>query len=689
MDIVKGKIGNALESVAPNHIVVVANDIYDEDREQYQSEININTNKNLSYRKGIKYTDDEIINNIIEELYIDTDEPLLTRIVVSGSNKWLAFYNEQDTVVAQFKIINGLSKTATGTIEDAYAVLKNESSVTETIVDKVSVLVSVNIIDYCPYIYSYLKKDKLIIDIENIKEGFVMGVDRNPSMNNYIEGSFSAHVNEKSSDFINIESYDELILSLIDRPEPSSNNNTAAGAALYSEPNYNVINGTVPSLVKVLFGNVVIKKEDYPDAKYIVFNEKGIKGEQYAIKNNNTTYVNQIYKNGDTIKDLKETFKYSKNLSVNKLISEIYIESDIDKAYIHVTKGSTNNWLVVRNENDNVVAQFNIKNGLQESVITETKGFVIIKEDYNDTYDTLLARSNRIELYNFNKIELSPTIYFHINKENSKETKVLDKFEKESGLTFDTFLNTSNKCIATLIDDDTASIEAVTNIKNICDEYKIKCTFATILDRWQEGLSNKYISGLKNLLLSFQDEGFNFINHSLKHDEQTWKFQYLLENEGIDFDAIEADMCKSRRLMYSAGFIDCNYVCYPWGLVSGGNDNYDKAVKIADKYFDGGVATYKSYKELNTKAKNPINALTRLQIYKGITIDEIKRHVDDCFNNSAWCIIYVHSDDKTNFDADLLRQTIEYIKQKGIEFKTFHEGIKIKKGIYQLKNNSL
>ena len=40
MEIHKGKIGNALTSVAPDHVVATAEDIYDEALELYQSEIN-------------------------------------------------------------------------------------------------------------------------------------------------------------------------------------------------------------------------------------------------------------------------------------------------------------------------------------------------------------------------------------------------------------------------------------------------------------------------------------------------------------------------------------------------------------------------------------------------------------------------------------------------------------------------
>lgn len=40
MEIAKGKIGNALTSTAKDHVVAVANDLYDEELNKYQSELN-------------------------------------------------------------------------------------------------------------------------------------------------------------------------------------------------------------------------------------------------------------------------------------------------------------------------------------------------------------------------------------------------------------------------------------------------------------------------------------------------------------------------------------------------------------------------------------------------------------------------------------------------------------------------
>lgn len=38
--IIKGKIGNAITSVAVDHVVVVSEDVFDEKHQMYQSEIN-------------------------------------------------------------------------------------------------------------------------------------------------------------------------------------------------------------------------------------------------------------------------------------------------------------------------------------------------------------------------------------------------------------------------------------------------------------------------------------------------------------------------------------------------------------------------------------------------------------------------------------------------------------------------
>ena len=40
INIVKGKIGNAITSIAEDHIVVVSDDVFDEKHQMYQSEIN-------------------------------------------------------------------------------------------------------------------------------------------------------------------------------------------------------------------------------------------------------------------------------------------------------------------------------------------------------------------------------------------------------------------------------------------------------------------------------------------------------------------------------------------------------------------------------------------------------------------------------------------------------------------------
>ena len=51
--IVKGEIGNALTSVAKDHVVATTNDLYDEKLEMYQDEINANLGKGVAQEKTL------------------------------------------------------------------------------------------------------------------------------------------------------------------------------------------------------------------------------------------------------------------------------------------------------------------------------------------------------------------------------------------------------------------------------------------------------------------------------------------------------------------------------------------------------------------------------------------------------------------------------------------------------------
>lgn len=73
MNIIKGNIGNALTSVAPDHVVATAEDIYDEALELYQSEINkFATNfpdiSTLNEYIGKIIKNEQDIQNIINDL---------------------------------------------------------------------------------------------------------------------------------------------------------------------------------------------------------------------------------------------------------------------------------------------------------------------------------------------------------------------------------------------------------------------------------------------------------------------------------------------------------------------------------------------------------------------------------------------------------------------------------------------
>lgn len=54
-NIIKGQIGNALQSVAPDHIIAVSEDVFSEERQQYQNEVN----KSLEALTGIYSLDND------------------------------------------------------------------------------------------------------------------------------------------------------------------------------------------------------------------------------------------------------------------------------------------------------------------------------------------------------------------------------------------------------------------------------------------------------------------------------------------------------------------------------------------------------------------------------------------------------------------------------------------------------
>ena len=91
----------------------------------------------------------------------------------------------------------------------------------------------------------------------------------------------------------------------------------------------------------------------------------------------------------------------------------------------------------------------------------------------------------------------------------------------------------------TIIDDDISSIDAVSSVKSIADKYGIKITYAATVSRLQD----KELAGL---LLQFQEEGHQIVDHGWTHSKDVWGQPR--------WDVVREELDKSSALLDSLGF---------------------------------------------------------------------------------------------------------------------------------------
>lgn len=125
-EIVKGKIGNALTSTAADHVVAVADDIFDEQLEKYQSVLNS--------LMAIKDESGEVHENPFR--YVANEEYMFA--IVDGSDRFLCgihwdgtpqFAKLETTTSQQLKLINEQIKI----LSDKISIIVGDDDVTDTI----------------------------------------------------------------------------------------------------------------------------------------------------------------------------------------------------------------------------------------------------------------------------------------------------------------------------------------------------------------------------------------------------------------------------------------------------------------------------------------------------------------------------------------------------------------------------
>lgn len=192
----------------------------------------------------------------------------------------------------------------------------------------------------------------------------------------------------------------------------------------------------------------------------------------------------------------------------------------------------------------------------------------------------------------------------------------------------------------TIIDDDISSIEAIRSVKNVADKKSVKITFAATVEKLL-----KYPE-LSNLLLDYQKEGHQIVNHGWTHSSQIW--------ENPKWEKISLELDRSEKVLDSLGFNNFEYLVFPFG-------------KYPRKYRETIINNIKERYKLAFNSRGHYCNLTDFNKYY-IPRFAIRKHNNDfavrywlrkASNNNAWVVFLNHSGNNRDYSEDYLSFIID------------------------------
>lgn len=232
--------------------------------------------------------------------------------------------------------------------------------------------------------------------------------------------------------------------------------------------------------------------------------------------------------------------------------------------------------------------------------------------------------------------------------------------------------NTAPKKILTWIDDDTNSDTYVNSVKTICDNLGIKCTFATITDRW--GTSN---SASLDTLHQLQKEGYHITSHTGNH--KRW---YTSDSDGspkFTAQELETDLIESLQALNSEGFIDSDMLVYPGSSAT--RTDID-VISIVKKWCSCGVLAGGNNWSKYGNGKYKIN---RTFFDKSTHDASYYKSLLDNVGEESWVLFGSHSATASQFDADMITDVLQYALNNGWVVMTLNEAIKYRQKYYNIQ----
>lgn len=236
--------------------------------------------------------------------------------------------------------------------------------------------------------------------------------------------------------------------------------------------------------------------------------------------------------------------------------------------------------------------------------------------------------------------------------------------------------------IITFIDDDTASVEAVTRFRDVCNELGIKGSYAVITGQVER------VQNLGATLLQFEREGFTSIVHCNEQSghvtlpDGSKTSAYLAESR--DLALCEQDLVTALQRMQMHEFTDYKLWATPYGV-------RDKEMQeLAQKWgleclISSGRAEYET-----TEAKYGRFGLSRVSLQAtdeagGVTLDQFKQLIDSAVAENGWLLVTTHMAESAWADnLDRFCELVNYAKGAGMKVKTVNEAWRIRKPIYSL-----
>lgn len=255
---------------------------------------------------------------------------------------------------------------------------------------------------------------------------------------------------------------------------------------------------------------------------------------------------------------------------------------------------------------------------------------------------------------------------------NITTDKQVDEFKKTNGYT-NMYANATLKPVISIIDDDTAGMDVVTELKVLCDTLGIKISFAGLTSNICDA---SYNGVFIDLLLQYEREGFPIIMHG-----HTQGIFYRKADRNIA--QAESDLVQGLQNMHKHGFTDYK-ACWvtPFG-------EYDEELKtLAKKWGFESLIRYTA----EEKVENPYSLTPnqRYQLYRYTfesenNLAKLKEITDKAVDCNGWFCVGVHSaypSCRTQAFKTAFAEFISYAKSKGCEVRTINEELRRRMPIY-------